>query len=394
MSLMTLEDVCIPKSIVDGPFGSNLKLSDYCESGVPVLQGKNITGNELKWFDVRFISEAKAEELKRSSVREGDVLIVKIGSIGYSALVDDLNGYDFAIIPANLARITPNPSVVDTGYLLHLLRSDNGVRYFQSVASKTAQPALSLGKIKSFAFDLPPLEEQKRIAAILDKADSLRRKRAQAIALADDFLRATFLDLFGDDFRSEKATWCTIGDATTFIDYRGKTPEKSDMGIPLLTAKNVKNGYLDVEPREFIPEENYADWMTRGFPREGDLLFTTEAPLGNVALLPKYEKVALAQRVICMQPADKFVSEYLLMALQHPEVVDQIAARATGSTVKGIRSKELIHVTLPAPNLEKQHVFKRVFQRVASIKKKYGSSEFLVEENQRSLASSFFVGTR
>src|SRR4030095_1727274 len=84
----TLGEVAAPVSnaIVDGPFGSNLKLSDYVEEGIPVLQGKNITNDNFRWFDVRFISNRKASELKRSSVRVGDILIVKIGSIGYSAV--------------------------------------------------------------------------------------------------------------------------------------------------------------------------------------------------------------------------------------------------------------------------------------------------------------------
>src|SRR5579859_1046086 len=100
----TIADVAapVPNAVVDGPFGSNLKLSDYVDDGIPVLQGKNITSDRFKWFDVRFISHRKANELKRSAVRVGDILIVKIGSIGYSAVVRDLNGFDFAIIPANL----------------------------------------------------------------------------------------------------------------------------------------------------------------------------------------------------------------------------------------------------------------------------------------------------
>lgn len=159
-----LNDVAakVPNAIVDGPFGSNLKLSDYVSSGVPVLQGKNITNDRFRWFDVRFISEVKAEELKRSSVRVGDLLMVKIGSIGYSAVVDSLAGYDFAVIPANLAKITPDLNLVDREYLHHWLTSPEAKRYLLASASKTAQPALSLGKIKALPIPIPPLEEQRR----------------------------------------------------------------------------------------------------------------------------------------------------------------------------------------------------------------------------------------
>lgn len=85
------------------------------------------------------------------------------------------------------------------------------------------------------------------------------------------------------------------------IDYRGRTPTKMEAGVPLLTAKNVRDGYLDEEPREFIAEEDYEKWMTRGLPEIGDVLFTTEAPMGNVARVPNY-KIALAQRLLTLCP--------------------------------------------------------------------------------------------
>lgn len=86
------------------------------------------------------------------------------------------------------------------------------------------------------------------------------------------------------------------------IDYRGKTPKKTLSGIPLVTAKIVKNGTINGYT-EFIPEEDYNKWMVRGFPKVGDVILTTEAPLGEVALL-KEEKVALAQRIVCLRGKD------------------------------------------------------------------------------------------
>ena len=79
--------------------------------------------------------------------------------------------------------------------------------------------------------------------------------------------------------------WCRMITALKFIDYRGKTPNKISKGIRLLTAKNVRPGYLKISPEEFMSEDEYLNWMTRGFPKKGDILFTTEAPLGNVCQL-------------------------------------------------------------------------------------------------------------
>jgi type I restriction enzyme S subunit len=82
------------------------------------------------------------------------------------------------------------------------------------------------------------------------------------------------------------------------IDYRGKTPKKSEKGIRLVTAKVIKGGRINDEPAEYIPESDYDQWMTRGIPKRDDILITTEAPLGEVAILRTDEKIALAQRTI------------------------------------------------------------------------------------------------
>ncbi|HBO3046078.1 TPA: restriction endonuclease subunit S, partial [Pseudomonas aeruginosa] len=211
-----------------------------------------------------------------------------------------------------------------------------------------------------------------RIAAILDKADAIRRKRQQTIQLADDFLRAVFLDMFGDLVTTSGYAGSQkyqLIDLVDYIDYRGKTPEKSESGVPLITAKNVKSGYVDDEPREYIPEENYDAWMTRGFPRKNDVLFTTEAPLGNVALLGEYEKVAIGQRLVALRSKGKVTHEYLLFLLLHPFIQDLIYARSSGSTVKGIRTKELYSIELPVADIQRQKEFSAIYWKSTSLTK-------------------------
>ena len=86
-----------------------------------------------------------------------------------------------------------------------------------------------------------------------------------------------------------------------FIDYRGKTPIKTKSGVPLVTAKIIKNGRI-MKPQEFIAENKYDEWMRRGIPQKGDIVFTTEAPLGEVAEIKTDGKLAFAQRVIILEP--------------------------------------------------------------------------------------------
>jgi len=132
------------------------------------------------------------------------------------------------------------------------------------------------------------------------------------------------------------------------IDYRGKTPKKTDYGIPLITAKIVKNGRI-LEPNEFISPEDYESWMRRGLPKPGDVVITTEAPMGEVAQLDE-RKVALAQRLITLRGKNGILhNNFLRFVLQSPNVENELKKRESGTTVTGIKQKELRKVRLPIP---------------------------------------------
>lgn len=145
-----------------------------------------------------------------------------------------------------------------------------------------------------------------------------------------------------------------LQEVCSFIDYRGKTPPKTTEGIPLVTAKIVKNGMIQ-KPQEFIAEDFFDEWMRRGIPKKGSVIFTTEAPLGEVARIQTDEKLAFAQRIIIMEPdTDVLDADYLFYALQDITLKSRIQARATGTTVIGIKSAELKKVLIDLPTLNVQ----------------------------------------
>lgn len=147
-----------------------------------------------------------------------------------------------------------------------------------------------------------------------------------------------------------------LDNLATFIDYRGKTPVKTNTGVPLITAKNIKDGYINREPREYIALYDYDSWMTRGFPKVGDVLITTEAPMGNVALVDISEVFALAQRAICLQFFYAQMSNYAHYALRSPVFQRALTANSTGTTVSGIKASTLKMLRLPIPPLAEQKV--------------------------------------
>ena len=129
------------------------------------------------------------------------------------------------------------------------------------------------------------------------------------------------------------------------IDYRRKSPTKTAFGIPLVTAKVVKNGRI-LPTGKFIAPDEYDNWMRRGMPRQGDVVITTEAPLGEVAQLDG-RRVALAQRLITLRGKPGLIDNgYLKFHMQSEFVQLQLLARASGTTVLGIRQSELRRIYL------------------------------------------------
>ncbi|MGS7363041.1 restriction endonuclease subunit S, partial [Klebsiella pneumoniae] len=170
----------------------------------------------------------------------------------------------------------------------------------------------------------------------------------------------------------------------------GKTPKKVDNGIPLITAKIIKNGRIQ-EVSEFIAIDDYDNWMVRGLPLEGDVVLTTEAPLGEVAQLDA-RKVALAQRVITLRGKKGILeNDYLLYLLQSSFVQNQLDGRASGSTVTGIKQSELREIILKLPPTTLQ---KSISHQLKCLDKKIDLNNKInqtLEQMSQTLFKSWFV---
>lgn len=220
-------------------------------------------------------------------------------------------------------------------------------------------------KIKNIDVSYPTLSEQKQIASFIESVDryivKLQNEEAKWKELKKGMLQKMFpkegesvpeirFPGFTDSWEQRK-----IIDVCDYVDYRGKTPTKTNEGIFLITAKNVKDGYIDYETsKEFIPEDEYEEVMHRGKPRIGDVLFTTEAPCGNVAQVNR-EDIALAQRIIKYRGHDGVIDNtYLKHYLLSPSFQTVLGAKSTGGTVQGIKGSELHQQVIICPKYEEQ----------------------------------------
>lgn len=150
--------------------------------------------------------------------------------------------------------------------------------------------------------------------------------------------------------------WERLINIYNFIDYRGKTPTKTDYGVPLITAKNVKKGYIDYSIKEYISHEEFRQRQTRGISHKGDILFSTEAPMGNAALADINEFSA-GQRLITFQQYGECIeisNELMMLFILSDCFQNQLSIQCTGTTVKGIKAEKLKRLLIPIPPLAEQ----------------------------------------
>jgi type I restriction enzyme S subunit len=341
--------------------------------------------------NVTFIPQSN----KNRQCVESDILIGRYGASVGKILTNKAGAYNVALM-----KTIPNLELVNQFWFYNYLISDEFQGHLLNVADRSAQAGFSKDDIYNFPIPVPPRSEQQRIVGILEEAfESITTAKANAKKNLQN-ARAIFEGHLQSIFAVDRKGWVhsTIGEVVRFIDYRGRTPVKTTSGVRLITAKNVKMGYLQETPMEFIASSSYQGWMTRGIPQKGDVLFTTEAPLANVAQLDTDEKVAFAQRIIIMQPEKtKLDSTFLKYLLLSGPTQQRIRAQGTGATVQGIKARLLKQVEISFPKSFVEQ--KQTVETLDSLHNETDRLEFIyqqklaaLEELKKSLLHKAFTG--
>lgn len=222
---------------------------------------------------------------------EGDILVSTANSwelVGKSCWVPEINykataGGFISILRANREKVFPR-------YLYHWMNTDETQRNLRYCGRQTTNISnMSFDLACELKLPLPPLPDQKRIAAILDKADAIRRKRQQAVKLTEELLRSVFLDMFGDPVTNPKG-WevKSLAEEIIFMTSgsRGWAEYYSDHGSKFIRIQNVKNGQLHFNDIQYVKAPDNKE-AARTKVQENDLLISITADLGRTAVVDK-----------------------------------------------------------------------------------------------------------
>ena len=378
--------------------GSDLQPSKYnaVSKGIPYITGaSNIENHQLlinRWT-----------EHPNNIAYKGDLLLTCKGTVGKTIILQEAEVH----IARQLMAITP--ILIDTRYTQFFVECQ--VESLKAKA-KSMIPGIERDNVLKLLLPLPPLAEQKRIVTKLEEVLPLIDRYEAAWNKLEEFnkrfpndMQKSILQLaiqgrlveqrpeegsgedlfkklipYHDGLKSGKSelnlssmefdipeswTMVELNQLFNFVDYRGKTPTKISQGVFLITASNIRQGFMEYTRKEYISREEYEGRQSRGLTEKGDLLFTTEAPMGNAALCD-LDECSCGQRIITFKEytANTVIPALYMYFILSPAFQQQLLDNCTGTTAKGIKADKLKHFLLPLPPLAEQ---KRIVAKLEEI---------------------------
>jgi type I restriction enzyme S subunit len=403
---VALDDISADEknAIVDGPFGSNLKVSEYIQDtdGVPVLTTKNLEhGYDNKLL--RFITLEKFKELKRSEVRGGDILVAKIGSCGKTGIYP--SSMPSAIIPANLLKVTVHPDN-NKMFIYYYLNSPVFGKFLKEIITATAQPAFGLSKFKRLPIPICSLPEQEQIVAKIEElfsqldAGVAGLKRAQVLLkqYRSSVLKAAFEGRLvphdPNDERSEEMlnilntetietkekksipkTWVRT-ELGKFFDeiYRYPTfygMEHLEHGIPVIRVGHIQeDGKIshDWEDYWFISDEVAAQYPKTVLKYQ-DLVLSVRGSVGKIGIVdekligsqmsPNCIRLSINQNI-----AKPIFIYYFLKSLSGQKL---ILESSNATTIRTIKASSISSIPINLPSIGEQERIINGIEMVFSI---------------------------
>ena len=258
-------------------------------------------------------------------------------------------------------------------YLFYFLRYKE--KELANMGRGSTFSAITQDDLKEIYIPVPSLSVQKQIAYILDKADSIRKKRQQSIRLADEFLRSTFLDMFGDPVNNRKCfTIKRLSEICTKItDGTHATPERLKKGVKFITGKHIRQFFIDYENSDYVTKEIHEEIFRRCNPEYGDILYTNiGANVGTAAMnIVKYE-FSMKNVALLKPDYNVIASHFVEHVLNFPNMKDSILNKASLGGAQQFMSLAIINnIILPIPPIGLQNQFSRIVEQTEKDKRKH-----------------------
>jgi type I restriction enzyme, S subunit len=408
-------------AFVDGPFGSDLKSSDYIDEGVPLIQLNNIRDSKHLMQNMKFVSEEKKQELFRHIAIPGDIVIAKMADpVARAAIVNE--AYQEYVIVADCVKFTPNLKLINLRYLVWAINCDYVRINAELVSTGTTRVRINLGELKKLKIPYPTEPEQIAIANFLDhetaKIDTLIEKQQQLIQLLKEKRQAVISHAVtkglnpNAPMKDSGVEWlgevpehwdvCRLGDYALKIGS-GKTPKGGseiyqDEGVLFLRSQNIYDDGLRIGQAESVYIDEYIDIeMSSTRVCAGDILLNiTGGSIGRTCIVPEPFQPANVNQHVCIVRMPKVLRAFISFFMKSTSLKEQIDFLQNGGNREGLNFEQIrkFSVVLP-PQTELEEICEYINQQLDKFDEMMSQSEQaiqLMQERRTALISAAVTG--
>jgi type I restriction enzyme S subunit len=371
--------------------GYAFKSDDFINDGIPIVRIGDINNGNI---NLDSTIKVKEKDLFNSFlIQKGAILIAMSG-----ATTGKIGKYSFDTKAYQNQRVgcfIPDNDKINNEYLYCFLKTLKD-KILQK-AYGGGQPNISPKDIESLRIPLPPLDDQIRIADVLTRTEKLIAKRKESISALDEFLKSTFLEMFGDPVRNEKG-WKTYSgndysDLLTVGVVIRPASYYTDKGIIALRSLNIKPNRIDLNNLVYFSEESSNGVLSKSILREGDVVIVRTGVTGTAAVVPKeLDGVNCIDLIIVRPKKDMLNPYYLAFLLNSDRGKRLVTSKEVGGIQKHFNIGAIKDISFPFPPVALQNKFADIVAKVEAMKVKYNESLVEMEKLYGGLSQRAFRG--
>lgn len=291
------------------------------------------------------------------------------------------------VCSTDILPIRPGP-LLDRDYLAHYLSQQSIVDFAASRTSGANLPRISPTVLGEFPIPLPSLDEQHRIAKILDKGYLLRATSRSRMVLFEALIDA----VFEESFEGRRWPSAALGSETSIVDCPHSTPSWTESGEVCVRTSNLQRGSWDWSDKRYVSQADYVIRSQRGEARPGDIVMSREGTVGVAAIVEDDMKLCMGQRLVQVRTLERLMPQYTLRFLLKALDPKRIEHVLVGSTARHLNVKDLRALPIPVPPLDLQKDFEAKVERIMSLQRGAAQSTTQMNRLFASLQSSAFSG--
>jgi type I restriction enzyme S subunit len=374
--------------------GYAFKSSKYESEGIRVIRITNVQKGKIRDDNPQYYASSTKGELIKYIIDSGDILMSLTGNVGRVGM------FPKELTPAYLnqrvARLRVKSEDLNQKYLFYILNSDEFERDALYNSSGVAQLNLSTKWVAEYKIPLPPLPQQKKIAAILDAADAYRQKTKALISKYNELTQSLFLDMFGDPVTNPKG-WevSNLGDYCVKIQIgpfgsQLHTSDYVDDGIPLINPTNIKKGRINYSTAVKITIDKYNS-LSNYQLKIGDIIMARRGDLSKIGIVDRVKSFC-GTGSLYLRLKENINSVFGFWLLSHHSTIDKLYEKAQGVTMANLNKKIIINLQLVVPPLNLQNQFAERVQVIEAQKAQAEASFDKADNLFNSLLQKAFKG--